>query len=321
MSSDLKTTRGRSAFYGALAVLIAGAAGLGTWRVIAGYETALEEARKPAAMVQVVAAKHDVEAGVVLSAEDLDLIWLPRAGLDGEQVYTDAAGLVGEITVERVLAGEPLRKERLASTNGIAVPESTLEEGSRAITVRLDRASGVGGFIHPGSIVDVLVTIRPDENELKANWVTETIIQAVRVIAVGDAMVGSAPDAKKDDTAKSRPRDIYATLEVVPEEAEKIAMATSRGDLYLSLRPRDDFELVANEAPLITNALVGIDARPAPAREIKVRKWRAQKAPAATAPVVGHEAEVITGSVSTVERFDLSGAPIHPEPKKTTKGK
>jgi pilus assembly protein CpaB len=176
----------------------------------------------------------------------------------------------------------------------------------------------------PGSYVDVIVTIRPDPNALGANWVTETILQAVRVLAIGDAAVVEAQAAKKEQgqtgtqnqLQKGPPRELLATLEVEPDEAEKLAMATSRGDIYLSLRARDDFDLLAQDEPLVTNALVGISAAPSPAREQRVAARKASyRKPVAVTPTptptpVGSNAEVISGSQRTVESFDAEGKRI-----------
>lgn len=320
MTTPQETPRTRPLLYGALAVLIAGGAGIGTWSVVAGYQKALDVARKPVDTVEVIAAAHDVNAGVVLTEDLLVKVRVPVSEAPPDQVFTYAATVVGEVTVERVLAGEPIRKQRLTLGSGIAVPETMLEAGTRAITVKVNREAGVGGFIRPGAYVDVIVTIRPDENALGANWVTETIIQAVRVLAIGEATVATSATtnapAKKPDTTTARPRDVFATLEVEPEEAEKIAMATSRGDLYLSLRPLDDFALAPVGAPLVTNSLVGIDAKPAPARVERLQRLHAAVAKSEPASPPGHEAEVITGSSTRMERFDADGTPVRSPPKK-----
>lgn len=320
MAGTQDQPRMRPLIYGALAIVVAGAAGIGTWSVVHGYQQALDQAREPADTVEVVAAARDVNAGVILTESELVKVRIPASKAPAGEFFTDPAAVVGEVTVERVLAGEPIRKQRLTLGSGSPVPETMLESGTRAITVKVKREAGVGGFVRPGSYVDVIVTIRPDENALGANWVTETIIQAVRVLAIGEATVPTsattAQPARKQDPNAARPRDVYATLEVEPEEAEKIAMATSRGELYLSLRALDDFVLAPITAPLVTNSLVGIDAKPAPARVERLQRLKAEVTRATPVADASHEAEVITGSSTRMERFEADGTPVRSPPKK-----
>lgn len=320
--SDTDAKR-RSVLYGTLAVLIAGGTAAGAWRVVHGYQVALDAAQHPPGSADVLCATHDLSVGAVLSAEDLEVVQLARPLAPDATVYSDPAALIGETVVAPILQGEPVRKERITLGGGVPRPETLLDQGTRAVTVRLDRAAGVGGLITAGNYVDVIVTIRPDANAMGANWVTETIIQAVRVLAVGDNTVATAaadpvtrPGASsREKAASSRPREVYATLEVEPAEAEKIAMASTRGDLYLSLRPRDDFELSYDKTPLVTNAMVGISAEPSPTRAIRLEKLKvaAPTRPPPAAPL-GPNTEVISGGARTVEHFDATtGRIVSPE--------
>ena len=62
------------------------------------------------------------------------------------------------------------------------------------MTVETDTASGLAGMLQPGNYVDVIVTIRPDDANLEAKWVTETILQGIRVLAVGDSLTGRSEE-------------------------------------------------------------------------------------------------------------------------------
>lgn len=322
MTEPTQQAATRPLLYGALAVLIAAGTAAGAWRVVRGYQVALDAARNPADSVEVVAAARDVPAGTVLTAADLKVARIASADATAGSVFTDTTVVVGETAVERLMSGEPVRRERLTLGSGLPRPETMLEPGTRAVTVRVDRAAGVGGLVSAGAYVDVIVTIRPDANALGANWVTETIIQAVRVLAVGETTVATPNETAKGvasrDKAAARPRDVYATLEVEPEEAEKLAMATSRGDLYLSLRPRDDFELSFNETPLVTNALVGISAAPSPERASRLEKRKvAITAAAPTTRPLEPATEVISGADRSVEHFDVNtGRRVETEKRK-----
>ena len=160
----------------------------------------------------------------------------------------------------------------------------------------------MAGLLRPGDTVDVIVTIRPDTNALGADWVTETILQAVRVLAVGSTVIGTE-EGDDEPTDTTRKRTEVVTLEVSPEEAEKLALATARGELHLALRGGEDQELLLNRGPLVTNALVGLAPRATkPTR----------RAPPKVTPVEPRResAEVIEGTKTKVQEFDDEGRKV-----------
>lgn len=314
MTEPAQQSTNRSTIFGVLAVMIAAGTGVGAWWVISSYQEALETAKRPGDMQEVLAATHDLGPGEVLSEADLVLVQVASDSTTTGQFFTNRDDLLGDSVAERILAGEPIRRERI--DDGLGLDDATLEPGTRAVTLRVDRAAGVGGLIMPGAYVDVIVTIRPDENALNAQWVTETIMQAVRVLAVGDSSVAARTTAPttgpkpKPSNDATRSRELFATLEVEPDEAEKLAMATTRGDVYLALRPRNEFDLIADTKPLVTNALVGIDGRPSPARAERLERRRV-----AVAAPPGTQAEVISGSSTTIQHFGPQGSRVV-DPKK-----
>ena len=207
--------------------------------------------------------------------------------------------MVGEDTNTRVLVGEALRAERLAPREQSSVAAVILGEGARAVTIKIDRDAGVGGLLLPGDRVDVIVTIRPDSNELRADWVTETILQGIRVLAMGEDVLGQEPAVEEEEGRTRAPRrSVLVTVEVLPDEAEKLALAASRGDLHLTLRAEHDDALLLQRGPLVTNALVGL-TQPG-------SKPRARPKPRAAIET----AEVISGGERTVEEFDKDGAKV-----------
>ena len=126
---------------------------------------------------------------------------------------------------------------RSAPTVQIAVPpppaptRSTLSSmiggEHRAITIRVNDVLGVGGFILPGDRVDVLLT-RTDNSSAPA---TDVLLQNVRVLGIDQ----EASD-KKDKPMVAR----AVTLEVSPEEGQRITLGTQVGTLSLALRNADD---------------------------------------------------------------------------------
>jgi pilus assembly protein CpaB len=224
-----------------------------------------------------------------------------------------------------VRPGEVLRHERLDVTAARAALDRIIAPGARAVTVLAERAAGVGGLLRPADQVDVIVTIRPDSDELGADWVTETILQNVRVLAIDTDVLGAQADTKdakkKNDNRNNR--KILVTLEVMPDEAEKLALSASRGDLHLTLRGAQDDQILPDHGPLVTNALVGLKsfgASDAAATRRKEVQAQARKAPSKTAapaePTTGTTMEIIQGSKSEIQKFDDKGDKISSQPSR-----
>ena len=103
-----------------------------------------------------------------------------------------------------------------------------IPEGYRAMTVKVDDVVGISGFIMPGTLVDVVVTITPDDRS--SDPISKIVLQNIKVLASGQNI-----DKPKND--REVERSIRAvTLQVTPEQAEKLALASSEGKLQLVMR-------------------------------------------------------------------------------------
>src|SRR5262245_20478727 len=100
---------------------------------------------------QLVVARHDLMPGQTVQPEDLVSIepWLP---LD-DRALTSADQAVGRVPVERILAGELLREERLADPEAGVGLNAVLPRGTVAVRVPLGAS-----LAEPGDYVDLLIT-------------------------------------------------------------------------------------------------------------------------------------------------------------------
>lgn len=312
MPNPSGSARRRAFLFFGISLLVAGGTALLVQRIVSGYEARISDAREGAAVVTVVTAAHDLTAGVPLAAVDLQIASVPKAASPEGTTFREVEDAVGLIPHERVLAGEVLRRERVAEESAGTPLALAIEEGWRAAAIRVDKARGVGGLLRPGDKVDVIVTIRPDDNSLGANWVTQTILQDALVLAVGPAVYGAEPDKADDPLKKEKEADAngrwdLVTLEVLPEEAEKLALANSRGDLALTLRTPGDEELMENAGPTVTNALLGLSVG---SPQHTPTRRRVASVPAAPPPPA-KSVEVIQGSRTSVQSFDAEGRHIN----------
>ena len=92
--------------------------------------------------------------------------------------------------------------------------------------MRVDEVVGVSGFLNPGTLVDVVVTMAPGESSGSKDTISKIVLQNIKVLASGQNI-----DRPKDDREASAVRSV--TLQVSPEQAEKLALASSEGRLQL----------------------------------------------------------------------------------------
>ena len=197
---------------------------------------------------QVVVAAKALPVGALVGPGDVRLVaWPTRSPVPGGLAKVEDA--VGRGLLNPVAENEPLTDSKLAPRGAGAGLPPTIPMGMRAISVKVDEVVAVAGFTVPGTRVDLLVTV-PDQQESK----TRTIVSNVEVLTAGTRYdQAEARDGKPIQTTG-------VTLLATPEDAEKIALASSAGKVILVLRnPLDN-------APTVTQGigLAGLTGSPAP---------------------------------------------------------
>ena len=203
-------------------------------------------------------AVTDLEPGTLLAEENLEMRAVPE-GIPTEELFSELDLLVGQTLSERVLSGEPLRPLRLVvpGVSTLRVDE-VLDPNSRALSLRLDAEASLGGLLRQGHFVDVMLTIPTTTKKGAPEWVTEVVLQGVRVVA-GDEQVAPGPagitfSLAQTDSLSTR----LVTVEVDPIEAKRLVHANERGEVHLVLRSANNFEFTDYGAPLVTSGLVGV---------------------------------------------------------------
>ncbi len=159
--------------------------------------------------------------------------------------FSDPSVLAGRTLIYPVKAHEPIFESKLAPTSvkdgGVA---AIITPQKRAMSVKVDNVIGISGFIHPGNRVDVLATMEDRDN--KSPTVTRTVLENILVLAAG-------PEVEKEGK-KGKPTGVdVVTLEVTPEEGEKLALATTKGKIQLALRNFVDNDDVHTKGATIAN--------------------------------------------------------------------
>jgi pilus assembly protein CpaB len=176
----------------------------------------------------IVVAKVDVPAGTKLIAEQLTSVRVPpNTTPDG--TFDSMEKLVGRVAVMNIAAREPITDFKLAPEGSAGGLSAVIPEGYRAMTVKVDDAAGISGFVMPGAVVDVVVVIDPADQSHNQNPISKIVLQNIKVLASGQN-IDRPKNEREADSVKA------VTLQVTPEQAEKLALATNEGKLQLVMR-------------------------------------------------------------------------------------
>jgi pilus assembly protein CpaB len=173
----------------------------------------------------IVVATGPLRFGTHISSDNLrEVAWPEEATPAG--TYGSIAELTSggkRIVLASIEKNEPILRTKVTGPGQKATLSAVIQDGMRAVTVRVNDVDGVGGFVLPNDRVDVLLT----RQEERKNGSNDVVIQNARVLAV---------DQLADDAA-DRPTVVKAvTLEVDTISAQKIALSASLGSLSLMLR-------------------------------------------------------------------------------------
>ncbi|MNK93181.1 SAF domain protein [compost metagenome] len=187
-------------------------------------------------ITKVAVAAADISLGQQITPEAVKLVDWPAASLP-PGVVQDAASLAGRVTKASLSRGEPVLESKLTPVGTKGGLSAVIANGKRAITVRVNDVVGVAGFALPGSFVDIIVNTQKDKQDGKASAertdqsISKIVLEKILVLAV-------AQEVNRDET---KPKVVNAvTLEVSPDEAEKLDLARSVGSLSLVLRNQID---------------------------------------------------------------------------------
>ena len=240
---------------------------------------------------KVAVAQVDLPLGTRLAPDMITLIDWPANALPPGAIG-DATLLEARVTRHAIGRGEPLLDSKLAPPGTVGGLSAALGDGKRAMTVRVNDVVGVAGFALPGNFVDVLVNTQgePLRNAtMQGPAISKIVLERIRVLAI-------AQEATRDDT---KPKVVNAvTLELTPEQTEKLDLARSVGTLSLVLRNQVEDQPVNTEGATKSTLL---DIKAASAVPAASGKRATPKIVQAPAP--GLRVDVIKGLERSAQHF------------------
>lgn len=236
--------------------------------------------------VSVLSAASTLRAGTLLKPDDVETREVVEseapvgARRDTPQARSE---LFGAMVRQTLLQHQVILPADVMRPGDHGFLAAVLTPGRRATSVGVDAVSGTAGLIFPGDHVDLILTQEINDTTANPNRgaglkiAAETVLRDVRVIAIDQQLVqGSAGEA-----GGSGSRTV--TLEVTPEEVEKVAVATHLGHLSLSVRPVDAAPSEQNDkhpvtyAKDVSNALAPAKSGDTPTQSVTVHSGEADK--------------------------------------------
>jgi len=283
-----------------VALLLALLASAGVYKFLSSKSELAEKSRLQT--VGIVVAQVDIPLGSAINPNQVAIAPWPREHYPKDALATEKSA-VGRTALRDFIRGEPIVQSKL-----VPVDQSTgllslkVPPGMRAFSVKVNEVVGIGGFIVPDSRVDVVATTSPSPKNQQEK-VSKIILEDARVLAAGQTI----------EQKENKPVTVNTvTLALLPEEAEKLALASNDGVIQLVMRNFADNVLVttggADKRRLLSSfRSTPIEPAEAPAKKPRTRRV-SRKAPSRTAaappPKKSYVVEVIKGNKRTEEKID-----------------
>jgi len=177
-------------------------------------------------LATVVVATAPLRFGNQLSREHVKLVDWPANALP-EGTFTTIEEVIDpdkpRVVLQSIEPNEPILVTKVTGPGQRASLSTVIAEGMRAMTIRVNDVAGVAGFVLPNDRVDLLLT----REVIKNQPITDVLMQNVKVLGID----------QKADSPEGKPDVVKAvTIEVTVEQAQKITLAASVGEISLALR-------------------------------------------------------------------------------------
>lgn len=194
--------------------------------------------------VEVAVAARDLTVGSILAPEDIRMIRWPATAVPPGYA-TSPTEVTGRGVITPVRMNEPLLSTKLSLPEAGGGLPIAIQEGQRGVSVKVDEVIAVAGFTQPGTRVDVVVTLDRVGNIEEP--ITQIVLQDIEVLAAGQVY---QPNPNGEPTPVT-----VATLNVTPEQTEKLVLASQKGRIQLALRNTLDRDSVETEGSRVATLL------------------------------------------------------------------
>jgi Flp pilus assembly protein CpaB len=278
---------GRRALVLLVALVLAGVAAFAVFQFLSGIQSEVEADREKVTVFRAgstipegAQGSQILQQGVITQGEE-NTEDLPLGAVTSEEQLQAVLG--GRLAVGPIDQNEIITTSQWAQLTVDLKPLSELiPSGKQALTISTDAVRGVNGFVRPGDMINLIITLDIEFNQIPVDSpifgiptettaadgtggeeATETVtytrfvLQGLPVLAVAQdvrpeegesaPVVTPTVDAEgnpvpADQAAEEVPQTVF-TLEVTPEQAERIAFSFENGSVWMTLVPSDFVEV------------------------------------------------------------------------------
>ncbi|CUH49230.1 Flp pilus assembly protein CpaB [Ruegeria atlantica] len=197
------------------------------------FNTTAPSATTNADLVEIYVARSEIAFGQTIENHHVTTHLWPREALPAG-VFTELGVLVPDSRQKlrrakgRFYPGEVMLLSKVSNFGEKVTLVQKLGENTRAMAIEVDAVTAVGGFVTPGDWVDIVLT-QGARMDLRA----VTILQNIRVIGV---------DQQSEELSDQPEIARTITVEVTPQQGQRLALAQKAGTLSLTLRTLDGVE-------------------------------------------------------------------------------
>lgn len=284
-----------------VALICAGLASMGAYN----YLKQQEKKTTVTAVQQLVVSTVDVPVGAKLDIAQMKSVPMPTESYPPGG-YKDPKELAGRFVVRYISAGDHITESKLVPKEGNSSGVMTyiIPKGHRAVTVAVNEVAGVAGFLSPNNRVDVVLTTTLS-NGAAGDTLSKIVLQNVPILATGQVT------EQKEGKPAVAPT---VTMDLSPEDAEKLVHASHKGTLQLLLRNVLDTEQLAETGGTTISRVLGSSVKIAPVvasvppspprpRPVEQSGATAKAAPVKAPEAPRHAVEIIKGKERTTKEF------------------
>jgi pilus assembly protein CpaB len=139
-----------------------------------------------------------------------------------------ASATTDRVALRVIEAGEPILASMVSGSGGKASLSTVIDKDMRAVTIHVTDATGVAGFVSPGDRVDILLTRGVQGGGMQERDPgTDILLQNIKVLGI---------DQDTNQRNETPTVAKVVTLEVTPEDGQKLTLGGQVGTLSLALR-------------------------------------------------------------------------------------
>jgi pilus assembly protein CpaB len=273
-------------------------AGIAAW-LTSGYLQKEINSAKAVQPQKIVVAATDIPIGTAIKEPQLKITSWPKDSIPPGSAQL-AESVVSRVAIRPISKGDAVTEQKLkpkSGTPGSGFMTYVVPQGHRAVTVAVNEVAGVAGFLTPNDRVDVIVTTPMPSNEKES--VSKIILQNIPILATGQVT----------DQKEGKPVIVpTVTLDLVPEDAEKLVLSAVKGALQLLLRNIADSNNVQSKGATIAKVLYGME-RPTAAMDASrkvVRRSKPAPKPVqvkAAQPAASYTLVIVRGTEKTSRQY------------------